>query len=192
MDKRVLKPKKNIKNTLIALIKEQSFDSISVVDICEKALTSRITFYSYYENKQALIEEILEDYMQATKDTFYRLQSQTSQEKNPQQEYENLLNAILEELLSDIPFFKKLSPIYNPSLFSSFFNLVYKAVHSFMERPHKLKLVYPVRQTAALICSGFLSVIAISTDDGNDVEYSKEITRKMYRSILSSELFTNV
>ena len=37
---------------LIDLMQEHNFDDITVLDICEKALITRATFYKYYEDIQ--------------------------------------------------------------------------------------------------------------------------------------------
>ena len=50
-DKRILKTKKNLKNTLLELLNEKAFEQITVKEICERSATSRITFYTHFADK---------------------------------------------------------------------------------------------------------------------------------------------
>ena len=50
-DRRILKTKKNLKRTLIELLSQKAFEQISVKELCETAQTSRITFYTHYNDK---------------------------------------------------------------------------------------------------------------------------------------------
>ena len=63
-DKRIRKTKKNLKSTLIKMLSELSFSQISITELCKRADTSRITFYSHYSDKYALVDEIFEDMLE--------------------------------------------------------------------------------------------------------------------------------
>lgn len=64
LDRRIVKTRDDIRNAFISLLKEKSFDEITVKDIAEKANINRATFYKHYEDKYDLIsyleEEIIE------------------------------------------------------------------------------------------------------------------------------------
>ena len=49
MDKRILKTKRNLKQTLLSMMDEKPFEKIGVTELCNRAETSRITFYTYYD-----------------------------------------------------------------------------------------------------------------------------------------------
>lgn len=57
-DLRTIKTKKNIKNAFLELMKEKSYQSITVKDIAERAYINRKTFYCHYETKDDLYSEI--------------------------------------------------------------------------------------------------------------------------------------
>jgi AcrR family transcriptional regulator len=59
-DPRVLRTRKLIKEAFSALLQKKGFDSITIKDIAEKASINRATFYSHYEDKYALLEDITE------------------------------------------------------------------------------------------------------------------------------------
>lgn len=61
IDLRILKTKKNLYETLILLMKEKTFETIKVTDICEKALVNRSTFYSHFDDKYDLLNNLIAD-----------------------------------------------------------------------------------------------------------------------------------
>lgn len=54
-DRRVSRTRDLLEQALLSLIKEKSFDSISVQDIADRANVGRATFYMHYENKEDLL-----------------------------------------------------------------------------------------------------------------------------------------
>jgi AcrR family transcriptional regulator len=63
-DLRVRRTHKLLRDALIALIEEQSFDAITVGAIAERAMVSRAAFYRYYQDKYDLVEKMFEEAMQ--------------------------------------------------------------------------------------------------------------------------------
>jgi AcrR family transcriptional regulator len=55
VDLRVRRTQKLLWEALIALLAEQKFETISVTDICERAMVHRTTFYKHYEDKYDLL-----------------------------------------------------------------------------------------------------------------------------------------
>ena len=60
-DLRVIKSRKNIRLAFIELMKEKTYQAITVKDISEKAMINRKTFYFHYETKEDLYNEIAND-----------------------------------------------------------------------------------------------------------------------------------
>lgn len=60
--KQVIRTRRDISNSLLELMLEKKFNDITVIDICERALITRATFYKYFEDKYHLMSCILEDY----------------------------------------------------------------------------------------------------------------------------------
>ncbi len=60
-DLRVRRTQKLLREALIALIEERSFDAITVGEIAERAMVSRAAFYRYYQDKYDLVEKIFEE-----------------------------------------------------------------------------------------------------------------------------------
>ncbi|RIX52025.1 TetR/AcrR family transcriptional regulator [Paenibacillus nanensis] len=58
-DRRVLRSKQALKEALLSLMARKSFSSISITEIVELANYNRGTFYTHYENKEALLDDVL-------------------------------------------------------------------------------------------------------------------------------------
>ena len=54
-DRRIARTRELLEQALLSLIKEKSFESISVQDIIERANVGRATFYLHYDNKEDLL-----------------------------------------------------------------------------------------------------------------------------------------
>jgi len=60
-DLRVRRTNKFLWDALMSLMTERDFESISVSDICERAMVHRTTFYKHYEDKQGLLQSGIQD-----------------------------------------------------------------------------------------------------------------------------------
>lgn len=96
-DLRVIKTKKNIEHTFIALLKEMSFEKITVRLILERALISKGTFYAHYLDKYDLAEKVVNQYL-----SLVRLGIKTRLEGIQNYESYNLLWSSLYDSISTI------------------------------------------------------------------------------------------
>ena len=60
-DIRTTKTKAKIKNAFLELLKDYTYEHISVTDIANKADINRVTFYTHYIDKACLLSDLLED-----------------------------------------------------------------------------------------------------------------------------------
>lgn len=63
-DLRILKTEKLLKESLLELLKTNSLKDISVTEICDNAMINRVTFYDHFNNKEELLNSIIEDIKQ--------------------------------------------------------------------------------------------------------------------------------
>lgn len=59
-DPRVLRTRQIIREAFRVLLQTKGFDAITVKDIAERATINRATFYAHYEDKYALLDEIID------------------------------------------------------------------------------------------------------------------------------------
>ena len=64
-DLRVKKTQSNIRAAFISLMEEKPLAAISVKDICDRALCSRNTFYMHFPYKEAVLEQITKECVDA-------------------------------------------------------------------------------------------------------------------------------
>lgn len=62
VDRRIEKTKKALKEALVNLVQDQSFESISIQEILDKANVGRSTFYIHYQNKYELLHDCFQDF----------------------------------------------------------------------------------------------------------------------------------
>lgn len=69
-----------IKAHLSEMLKEKTLDEISVSDLCKKAKISRSTFYTYYDGKHQVLEDIVyDDFAMKIEQTFSVIASMRSE-----------------------------------------------------------------------------------------------------------------
>ena len=73
-DKRITKTKRALKSALLELLTTQAFDVISITELCKIANVSRITFYTHYKDKFALLDDIFNDMLIIGKEGYHRRQ----------------------------------------------------------------------------------------------------------------------
>ena len=61
LDLRQRKTRKLLMDALTQLLEEQPFQTLSVVDICKRAMVHRTTFYAHFNDKQELLRYLLEE-----------------------------------------------------------------------------------------------------------------------------------
>ena len=71
-DRRILRSKRALRDALIELMEERSFDGFSVNDLCERADLNRGTFYNHFRDKDDLLAQLEAEVM----DDLDRLQAQ--------------------------------------------------------------------------------------------------------------------
>ncbi|MBR2667590.1 MAG: TetR/AcrR family transcriptional regulator [Oscillospiraceae bacterium] len=72
-DRRTVYTKALIKDTLLAMLEEMSFDRVTVAGLCRRAELNRSTFYLHYEDMPAVFEELLDDAMSGVTDLLAHL-----------------------------------------------------------------------------------------------------------------------
>lgn len=58
-DLRVVRTKKMLCEALTSLLETTSYEKINVIDICEKAMVHRATFYNHFNDKEMLLDYML-------------------------------------------------------------------------------------------------------------------------------------
>jgi AcrR family transcriptional regulator len=65
LDLRVRRTYKFLWEALVSLMTERDFESVTVTDICDRAMVHRTTFYKHYEDKNGLLFHGMQDQLNA-------------------------------------------------------------------------------------------------------------------------------
>ncbi len=189
-DKRVKKTKTLLKQTLINLIKTKPFEQITVKEICEASETSRVTFYTHYNDKYDLVEDISRDMIKFAQDEYYRLQKKNNPNNDYIMGYCNLLDCILTMYYNNIQFFSHANTSENPYLKFSFYKHILNHVETHAQKKSTiLKLKYEPKKIAGFLCYGLWGFINESGPNQSMLELRKEV-RNVLKGILQAGILT--
>lgn len=95
-DLRVVRTRKLLCSTLMDMMEEESLEKISVIDLCNKAMVNRATFYAHFEDKYHLLSIALEE----LKDEIYASFSSDIVVSCPKEMFRKLAHMALEFVTS--------------------------------------------------------------------------------------------
>ena len=183
-NKRITKTKRNLKNTLRRLLRRKPFAAITVTELCRDADTSRITFYSHYNGKYDLADELVLDLFGEVNLAMETLQSRNNPGGDPVLAAENMLNAILTCFESNRDFFDRLNIKDSPYLFYSFFSHILEAVENRLSQTLR---THPeeVHRDAVFLCAGLWNYISEGLRQNCPVETLRSKSIALVRSMLA-------
>lgn len=190
-DKRITKTKKGLKAAMIEMLAEESFERISITDLCKKADISRITFYTHYSDKYALLDDIFGDMLVEGTDDYKRRQRQNNPGNSLAAGYVNVLDSILDLYYRRYDFFQHADPEKNPYLASRFYTIVLETVelHTAHVRK-KLRLKYSPKRIAGFMCYGLLGFINESHAEKIPLTQIKKESENLLTDVLKSGILT--
>ena len=95
-DLRQRRSKRHMSQALLSLMEERPFKEISVVDICDRAMVHRTTFYAHFEDKNALLRYVLGE-----------LRRSFMEQQGQPEEYPDLRSYLLAEFRTALTFLKE-------------------------------------------------------------------------------------
>ncbi len=75
---------------------DYSLADITVTEICKESNTGRNTFYTYYEDKYALLQDCFREFERETKEAFEERQRTMNPEKELAKSFQNLLDVLID------------------------------------------------------------------------------------------------
>ena len=189
-DRRVRKTKESIQAALVALLGGKPYDRITVTELCARADVSRITFYTHYADKDALVEEMFQRLAAVAVADFGRLQGENNPGGDAVQSYRNLLSCILDLFITDEPFLRQMSQRRNPALHTGFYSRVFEQVLGHVERERsRLAPRLGSAPFSAFLCSGLWAYIDACYAQQLPLARIREETQALLTGILQSEVF---
>lgn len=186
-DKRIIKTKRSFKQTLISMLQEYPFEQISITELCARADISRITFYSHYSDKYALVDEIFKDMVSVGTKDYEEKQNRTNPQRDEILSYCNILEAIMELYYSHFEFFRHTAPDRNPYLAFAFYSIVLETVEMHTKRMEtRNHLRYSAKKIAGFLCYGIIGFINESHSEKVPVEQIQSEAKELLTGLLKS------
>lgn len=190
-DRRITKTKRSLKSAMIGMLAKNDFEHISITELCQNAEVSRITFYSHYNDKYALLDDIFNDMLQLGTADYYRRQKENNPAGKLDAGYVNMLDAILEIYYTRFDFFQHTNPEKNPYLASRFYSIVLETVEMHtMHVRKKLPLKYSPKKIAGFVCFGMLGFVNESHEENTPLEEIRKEARVLLKDLIKSGVLT--
>ena len=187
MDKRITKTKRNLKNTLRRLLRRKPLSSITVTELCKDAETSRITFYTHYNDKYDLANEMVRDIVLDAADGYAQLQRSNNPGEDAEKTVENTVDAILDSYDRNMELLSSLSPKNSAYLRNVLYNQIVIAV------TQRLGELFPQtsgdgerRRFALFVCAGLNEYIGECGRQGIDAAVVRRDCRFLAVSLYHS------
>lgn len=190
-DKRIIKTKRSLKTAMTDMLGKKDFEHISITELCRKAEISRITFYSHYNDKYALLDDIFNDMLRIGTEDYYRRQEENNPSHRLAAGYVNMLDCILELYYDRFEFFQHTNPERNPYLASRFYSIVLETVETHtLHVKKRLRIKYSPKKIAGFVCFGMLGFVNESHREKTPLEEIKEEARGLLTDLLKSGVLT--
>lgn len=165
-------------------MKDRNFESISTTEICKRASVSRNTFYNYYADKYALLEDCFSDFEKKFHENFAGHQKEDNPEQDIKKSYLNLVDT----------FFDMETAYESVRILSSFdlMSLYYRASMHILET-YESRYVrfmnpdYDYKQLNSFLVLGFWGFI--HANPKMDMLTVQKRTRKLVLDLLDSPIF---
>lgn len=129
-DLRVLKTKRNIKDSFLSLAKDHDLHTITVKQICDLAVCGRNTFYQHYPYKEALLLEIENDIISDIVESFRPMKNFSTGM------FDSFSEDYLRLCLSSISKIRDIFPIFPPES-EAFSHFVHKLQNQLLQITHQ-------------------------------------------------------
>lgn len=187
-DRRIVKTKKLLKRTLVSELKNCSFEQMTVKGLCDKAEISRITFYTHYDDKYGLVDEIFSDLVEIATEDYYRMQEENNPKRFAEQNYVNLLECILNLFYDHHDFLRYAIPGRSAYMHSAFYEHITKCIEHYMNKSNRgIHPKYSSKRVTSFLANGFWSFISEAHAEGSSKEQVYAETRELMMGILKSK-----
>lgn len=186
-DKRIAKTKRSLKKALTEMLERENFEHISITELCRRAEVSRITFYSHYSDKYALLDDIFNDMLEIGTKDYNRRQKENNPSGRLTAGYVNMLDSILHLYYGRFDFFQHTDPETNPYLASRMYSIILETVE--MHTLHikkQLHLKYSPKKIAGFVCFGMFGFINGAHNEKVPPEEIKNEARTLMTDLLRS------
>ena len=159
-DIRIQKTRRDLRLAILNLIMEKPIEKISVIEICNKAMINRMTFYKYYEDKFTLLDDTINEIIDELKNKTLKCNN----EIKTLEEASNLLASIIKNVIDYIEKNRELIIAVQKNgdykLFDMIAYISEASITELLNQINKIReLKYSIPVTSSFIYGGFVSTI---------------------------------
>ncbi len=157
-DLRIRRTHKLLCDAMFSLLEKKSFDDISVVEICDKAMVHRATFYKHFEDKYHFMEYVMKEKIRE----FYENNNSHDLYNDPKSFFRNLVSNVIDFIYANKKMLKiSVLPSNNGSFIDSVHKIVSEEIQGLLEdfEKHGIDLKVPADVGAQYFAGGILSLI---------------------------------
>ena len=188
-DLRIRRTHKLLCDAMVSLLETRSFDEISVVDICEKAMVHRATFYKHFADKFDFMEYVVREKIRE----FYDKNAAEQMINEPKDAY----SIIIENVVSFVEKNRQLLKISSHSPSNNFYDyiqkIVFEEMSNLLEGARLLGSSFsvPTDLLAQFLTGGFVSIVFWWLK--NEDKYSRdEMITYIKNMLLSNERYSRL
>ena len=169
-DLRIRRTHKLLCEAMFALLETNSFDEISVVNICDKAMVHRATFYKHFKDKYEFMEYVTKEKLR----DFYTESKKFADFSDKEKLYRTMIDNILLFIEENKAMLRLAASSSNNNFFDSLHKIVYEELYSFLTSSQNNGETYraPVDIYTKFLTGGFISLVRWWLSDSTD--YSRE------------------
>lgn len=181
-DLRIKRTHKLLRDAMFALLENYDFDDITVVDICDKAMIHRATFYTHFKDKHDFMEYVAKEKLR----DFYKESKLYADFSNKENLYRAMIFNVLQFVEQNKSMFRLASQSSNSNFFDSLHKIIYEELLDFLMSSQQNGETYraPVDIFAMYLTGGLTSIVRWWL--ANDTGYTKEDMAKYIECMLLS------
>ena len=179
MDARIIRTKRDLSIAFLNLLDEKDYDSIKVVDICKKAMISKVTFYNNFKCKSDLLNYILLGLEEEIKKKIYEVSSSLETKKDL---LLNILKISYKEIIEQKDILKKI--IFKKSTSSLLIDLRNFINQEILKNIDSLKIdeksSIPKNYFAAFYSGAIVSILPMVVNSADSGELDEDSLVKLF------------
>ena len=194
IDMRTKRTKKALKHAMYKLLLEKSYEKISVTDLCEIAEVNRVTFYTHYNDKSELLNELLEEISKSIEEESNKY-LKTHQSEDPLRNYALMAtNSIYQICVKNIDVISSLNKQQSVLLLGIMDQIMIKRGLETLEKlKDEIHLNFPPDFIIKFLLGGVSKVTyewALKENNLSEKEFFDHIYKLIYELLKSQILFT--
>lgn len=184
-DLRIIKTKKSLYDGLLKLMKDNSFENITVSNICSVSLVNRSTFYDHFNDKYELLSSLIKN---LESELANKLESNHSNYVSAKKYYMSMISVLFDHLEENISIYSSIIKNNNNSIANDMFrNTILKDVKIYIEETIGTNTNVPAEIISIFYVSAVINVCVEYVKDPK--KYTKDRILKYLDNLVPDNIY---